>query len=138
VTHPRKVARAAVKAALATALPDYNFRPAPFRAGDASSLPVYEITTPRTDISREAVDDEVQDIRLEVVLRVAGSDSVFDDLDDICQPLEAAILAALSENFEDSELKRVETALASDGPEPVGLMLLTFNTRALVAVGNQN
>jgi hypothetical protein len=137
VTHPRKAARAAVQAALAVAWPDYNFRPAPYRPGDVSSLPAYEIATPRTDIAHEAVGDEAQDIRLEIVLRIPGTDRVYDDLDDICQPIEAVVLTALLIIFQDAELKRVETALASDGPEPIGLMLLTFNARALVAVGNQ-
>ena len=136
MSNPRKRAREVVKNALDIALPDFTFRPAPYRSGDRASLPVYEVATPRTDISRESVEDELQDIRLEVVLRVAGGDAIFDYLDDLCQPLEAAILAVLVGEFEESELTRIETATAPDGAEPVGLLLLTFQTRARVALGN--
>lgn len=136
MTHPRKRARAIVVAALPAILPDFTFRPAAYRPGDAAGLPVYEVTTPRTDISREAAFDELQEIRIEVVLRIAGGDDVFDMLDDLCQPIEAVVLAALEPEFPDTEITRVETATASDGPEAVGLMLLTFITRARVEVGN--
>lgn len=134
--HPRQRARAIVVAALPAVLVGFTYRPAAYRPGDLDSLPVYEVATPRTDISREAAFEELQEIRIEVVLRLRGGDDVFDRLDDLCQPVEGIVLAALAPEFPDTDLDRVETAIASDGPEPVGLMLLTFTTRARVAAGN--
>ncbi|MEQ3631575.1 MAG: hypothetical protein ABNG97_09735 [Sulfitobacter sp.] len=117
-------------------MPTFTDRKGAFRAGDSADLPAFEVATPRTDVAREAVDDELQDITLEVVLRMAGGADVFDDLDDISQPVESAVLTALTAIHEDAELTRVETATAPDGPEPIGLMLLTFKVGAQVAIGN--
>ena len=136
MSHKRKEIRAAIAAVLPSALPGFTYRKFAYRPGDVAALPVYEIATPRTEVEAEAVDDETQEVRIEITLRMKGNEDVFDLLDDLGQAVETATLAALKPITSRPGLLRVETAPAPDAAEPIGLMLLTFTARAYVARGN--
>lgn len=124
----RKAIRAAAKLALRNdpALAAFTEISAWVQSIDATTLPAWAVATPQERRDRQSDDHAQEDVTLAVIVKRLGDDDIEDQLDDDSAAVDAAICAALRDQFTQVELAQTETKLDGEGARRVGTLTMAF------------
>ena len=128
MSHPRSIARAAVRAALEGSgdLTGVTVFRSWQQAMSSDALPAIGVITPRETSDGLTGDEMSRTMTLVVAYRDEGGDDLEDSLDDVSAVIEPLVLNVLS-GSELYGLDSTDIEISGEGERPTGLLTLTFS-----------
>ncbi len=130
--HYRSIYRGVVRMALAAdpAFADFTVMSAWAQNIDEKTLPVLAVATPTEAKDLPALGESARDTQLVVVAKIKGADGLEDDLDDLSDLIERAVITALDTDARQCELRNTSVQIDGGGESRVGTLTMTFNVQA--------
>lgn len=130
--HYRSTYRGVVRMALAAdpAFDTYTVLSAWAQNIDEKTLPVLAVATPTEAKDLPALGESARDTQLVVVAKIKGADEIEDDLDDLSDLIERAVITALDTDARQCELRNTSVQIDGGGESRVGTLTMTFRVQA--------
>ena len=130
--HYRSIYRGVVRMALAAdpAFASFTVLSAWAQNIDEKTLPVLAVATPTEAKDLPALGESARDTQLVVVAKIKGADELEDDLDDLSDLIERAVITALNTDARQCELRNTSVQIDGGGESRVGTLTMTFSVQA--------
>ncbi|WPZ24867.1 hypothetical protein UM399_11905 [Sulfitobacter pontiacus] len=130
--HYRSIYRGVVRMALAAdpAFATFTVLSAWAQNIDEKTLPVLAVATPSEAKDLPAHGESNRDTQLVVVAKIKGADELEDDLDDLSDLIERAVITALHTDQRQCELRNTSVQIDGGGESRVGTLTMTFSVQA--------
>tara|TARA_R100000789_G_scaffold100343_1_gene109910 strand:- start:2930 stop:3349 length:420 start_codon:yes stop_codon:yes gene_type:complete len=130
--HYRSTYRGVVRMALAAepAFASFTVLSAWAQNIDEKTLPVLAVATPTEAKDLPALGESARDTQLVVVAKIKGADELEDDLDDLSDLIERAVITALDTDARQCELRNTSVQIDGGGESRVGTLTMTFSVQA--------
>ncbi len=130
--HYRSTYRGVVRMALAAdpAFASFTVLSAWAQNIDEKTLPVLAVATPTEAKDLPSLGESSRDTQLVVVAKIRGADELEDDLDDLSDLIERAVITALDTDARQCELRNTSVQIDGGGESRVGTLTMTFSVQA--------